>query len=261
VADKPLHDKGIDTDKATPQQLADLGKSLGMAYVLGGGAAEVPADEKGWAASIAHGGDDAVAARKEQARYAKARWFNLVAELIDTSTAEIVAQRRFQFSKYKTPPPNPLGIQGLYLPAPASDVTQIVPNLRFYDLKPVLFGSDLWELPELAPHLGDLEGASFSTGFWSDSTRPEVQHFTNAYKQAYAAKPGLLAAEAYDAARIMLDALAHGVSDRMALRTALSSADLDGVSGHTSFGGHQDAQKRLPIVEIKNGQLKEIESK
>jgi ABC-type branched-subunit amino acid transport system substrate-binding protein len=260
-AEKVLHDKGLDADKLTLQQLADLGHAVGAGYVIGGGAAEVLPDDKAWAAAIARGGEDAASARKEMGRYTHDRWFNLVAEVVETATAEVVATRRFQFSKYKLPPANPLGLQAIYLPAPASDVAQAVPNFRFYDLKTVLLGSDLWDQPELARHLEDLEGACFTTGFWPQSSRSEVQRFTQAYKLAYAAEPGLLSAQAYDAAHLMLDALSRGASDRGALRDALAASDAEAVSGRTTFAGKQDAQKRLPIIEVKDGQLKEIAPK
>lgn len=246
-AEKALHDRSLDTDHLSPQQVADLAKTLNAAFVLGGGTAEIPLDPK--------------ADAKEQARYAKARWFNVVAQVIDPAKAEIAASRRFQFSKYKAPPSNPLGLQAIYVPASAADVAQLVPSLRFYDLKTPLLGSDLWDQPELARHLGELEGACFSTGFWADSTRSEVQRFTQAYKVAYAAKPGLLTAQAYDAATLMLDAIGHGASDRSALREALSKRDLEGVSGRTTFDGAQDAKKRLPIIQIEQGQLKEMTDK
>jgi ABC-type branched-subunit amino acid transport system substrate-binding protein len=260
-SEKPLRDHGWDSDRLTPQQAAELGKAAGAAYVLGGGAAEILPDEKAWTAAIARGGDDAASARKEMNRYSKARWFNLAAQIIDTQTGEVVSSRRFQFSKYKQPPSNALGLQAIYLPASGNDVAQAVPNLRFYDLKTTLLGSDLWDQPALSRHLEELEGACFSTGFWPDSARPEVQRFSAAYKQAYAAKPGLLAAQAYDAAKLMINALAKGATDRVGLREALLASDLEGVSGRTSFGGKQDAQKRLPIIEITHGQLKETEAK
>lgn len=246
-AEKALHDRGLDPDRLTPQQAADIAKALGAAFVLGGGTAEAPLDPK--------------AEAKEQARYAKARWFTVVAQVIDPAKSEVAASRRFQFSKYKAPPSNPLGLQAVYLPASAADVAQVVPSLRFYDLKTPLLGSDLWDQPELLRHLPELEGSCFSTGFWPDSTRSEVQRFTQAYKQAYAARPGLLTAQAYDAATLVLDALARGAGDRAALREALSRTDLEGVSGRTTFDGGQDAKKRLPIIKIEQGQLKEMESR
>ena len=248
VSEKALHERGWDADRITPQQVAELGKAAGVGYVLGGGAAEALSDT-------------ATMSAKELSRYNKARWFNLVAQVLETGTAEVVATRRFQFSKYKAPPSNSLGLQAVYLPAPAAEVAQLAPNLRFFDLKVTLLGSDLWDQPELGRHLEELEGACFTTGFWTDSERESVKRFSLAYKQAYAAKPGLLSAQAYDAAHLMLEALAHGAGDRVALRAALASSELDGVSGKTSFGGHQDAQKRLPIVKIEQGQLKETETK
>jgi hypothetical protein len=167
-AEKVMHDRGLDPDRLTPQQAADIAKAMGAAYVLGGGTAEVPLDPK--------------AEAKEQARYAKARWFNVVAQVIDPLKSDVAASRRFQFSKYKAPLSNPLGLQAVYLPASASDVAQLVPSLRFYDLKTPLLGSDLWDQPELTRHLPELEGSYFSTGFWADSTRTEVQRFTLVYK-------------------------------------------------------------------------------
>ncbi len=170
--EKLLHDKGLEADKLTLQQIADAGHAAGVDYVLAGGTAEELPDDKGWAAAIAKGGDDAASARKEVALYAHDRWFKLVAEVVETATAEVVATRSFQFSKYKAPPPNPLGLQAIYLPAPASEVAQAVPNFRSYDLKTALLGSDLWDQPELARHLEDLDGACFTTGSGPTASAP-----------------------------------------------------------------------------------------
>jgi ABC-type branched-subunit amino acid transport system substrate-binding protein len=238
--EKAWRDRGWSPDALTPQQLAELGRAVGAAYVLGGGVAEVPAEGL--------------------PRELKARWFNVAAQVLDVRKAELVSNRRFQFRKYKAPPPNPLGLQAVYLPAPAEQVVLAVPGLKFFELRVPLLGSDLWDKPALTRYLPELEGARFTTGFWPDSPRGRAADFSKAYKQAYAAKPGLLAAQAYDAAAMMLGALRGGAATRAELRGRLLGLDnYDGVGGRSGFKGRQDATRRPPIIEIKGGQLIQVE--
>jgi len=133
-------------------------------------------------------------------------------------------------------------------------VARVLPALQFFDLKVPLMGSDQWDRPELGEHLAELEGSIFSDAWWSDNPAEGAKRFSAAFRQAYAAKPGLLSAEAFDSAALLLRVLQGGVTDRASLRAALARVSgFDGVTGRTSFEGHQDAVKRPTLVEIRGG--------
>jgi ABC-type branched-subunit amino acid transport system substrate-binding protein len=104
--------------------------------------------------------------------------------------------------------------------------------------------------------LPDLEGAVFTAAYWPDSPDEGVRRFEADYSKVYAERPGLLAAQAYAAARLGLERLRAGARDRGALRAALSRVDnWAGVSGRTTFDGRQDAVKRPTLIQVRGGAL------
>jgi len=182
--------------------------------------------------------------------------FSLSARLVDSLAGTVCAERGFTWTQYEAPPPNPLGLQAVYLPASAEDVALAVPDMQFFDLDIPLLGSDQWDRPELSDHLAELDGAVFTAAYWADSPDAAVQRFDAAYRRAYAAKPDVLAAQAYDAAGLMAAAIFSGVGDRATLRAWLTRVDgYDGAGGHFGFRGRQDADKRPALVAVKGGAL------
>jgi branched-chain amino acid transport system substrate-binding protein len=176
--------------------------------------------------------------------------------LVDSQAGTLCAERGFTWTQYEAPPPNPLGLQAVYLPASAEDVALAVPDMQFFDLDIPLLGSDQWDRPELGDHLAELDGAVFTAAYWADSPDAAVQRFDAAYRRAYAAKPDVLAAQAYDAAGLMAAAIFSGVGDRASLRAWLTRVDgYDGAGGHFGFRGSQDADKRPALVAVKDGAL------
>jgi branched-chain amino acid transport system substrate-binding protein len=78
------------------------------------------------------------------------------------------------------------------------------------------------------------------------------------YKDRYGATPDALAALAYDAARVLADAIKRaGKTDGPSLRDAIAATKgFPGVTGTINLGADRNPQgKKLVIVEIKNGQL------
>lgn len=218
-----------------PQVMA-VGQALSVNFVLGGTISEIdPVKPK-------NGRSD--------------RQFLLTAQVIDAQGGTIEATRHFTWTKYRPPAANPSGLQALYMPASAEDVGRLLPSLIFCELPLPLLGSDQWDRPELQRHLGDLNGAVFAAAYWPDSPDEAVQHFDQAYRDAYAARPGLLSAQAFDAANLVLQKIRGGAQDRLALRNALLHVSgWDGVSGRTSFEGRQDAVKRPALIGIQDGAM------
>ena len=150
--------------------------------------------------------------------------------------------------------------QALYLPAHAAEIPLLVSQVHFYDLNPVFLGGHLWDnetvLQEAAK---DMEGAYFVTGFYVDSQQGTVKKFTDDYLNQFAKRPDLLAAQSFDAARLLLQA-ADLSSNREDIRNnLLGIKDFDGVSGKTTFGGHGEADKLVPIIQIKNGKYNQVQ--
>jgi branched-chain amino acid transport system substrate-binding protein len=117
-------------------------------------------------------------------------------------------------------------------------------------------GSDGWDSPKLWEIGGPaLNGCYFSNHYATDDPSPVVQKFVNDYKAKYNQLPDALAALAYDAARILADAMTRaGSTDGEKLRDAIASTkDFPGVTGNISINEERNAVKTAVIVKVENG--------
>jgi branched-chain amino acid transport system substrate-binding protein len=101
------------------------------------------------------------------------------------------------------------------------------------------------------------EGAVFTApAFDPDSQDPAVRNFAAAFQKEYGDKPDIWAAQAYDAARIVLKCLRAGASSGPEIRTMIAGIkNFEGVSGRTSFDANGDVQKPLRFMTVRHGQF------
>ncbi len=121
-----------------------------------------------------------------------------------------------------------------------------------------LVGGDGWDSTQLYAIGGSaLNGCYFSNHYSPYDTDPKVQKFVNDYKTRYNTIPDALAATAYDAAKIMFDAIKRAPSlNGPAIRDALAATkDFPGVTGNVTFNENRDAVKPIVMIEIKPGGL------
>lgn len=136
----------------------------------------------------------------------------------------------------------------------------ILPELEFYNIKGItkLSGrsANNPELVRIAERYA--EGLIFLDGFFRDSASPIVRAFNRSYKLAFREEPTILSAQAYDAARIVLSAMAHGAGDRNAMAEYLRSLErFEGVCGLTSMDHNGDADKTPFYLTIENRKIVE----
>jgi len=148
----------------------------------------------------------------------------------------------------------------IYIPGYYGDVALIAKQARMLGLTQPLLGGDGWDAPELWQLGGDaLNGAYISTHYSIDNPSPAIQSFVEQYKQRYGnLLPDAHAALAYDAARLLFDALTRiGSTDPDKLREALAQTkNFAGVTGVISMDGDRNAVK--PAVVLKLQDLKFI---
>jgi len=148
----------------------------------------------------------------------------------------------------------------IYIPGYYGDVALIAKQARMIGLTQPLLGGDGWDAPELWQLGGDaLNGAYISTHYSADNPSPGIQQFVDLYKQRYGnLLPDAHAALAYDAARLLFDALARtGSTDGDKLRDALAETkNFNGVTGVISMDANRNAVK--PAVVLKLQDLKFI---
>jgi branched-chain amino acid transport system substrate-binding protein len=147
----------------------------------------------------------------------------------------------------------------IYVPGYYNDIGQIAIQARDLGMQMPLAGGDGWESPKLIEIGGKaLEGCFYSNHYFPGDANPVVRDFVEKYKQRYSATPDALAALAYDAARVLADAMKRaGKTDGPALRDAIAATKgFVGVTGTINLGPDRNPEgKTLVIVEVKNGQL------
>jgi branched-chain amino acid transport system substrate-binding protein len=118
-------------------------------------------------------------------------------------------------------------------------------------------GGDGWDSPDLVKIGGaNVENCFFTNHYAPDATTPAVVNFVKNYKTRFktADAPDALAALAYDAMNIMLDAIKRaGKTTGVAIRDALVKTDLAVVSGQVKFDANRNPIKAAAIIEIKGG--------
>jgi branched-chain amino acid transport system substrate-binding protein len=141
----------------------------------------------------------------------------------------------------------------LFLPDHYSRVNEIAEQADVMGIQATFLGVDLWGFPELRLDL--LEGAYFSNHFWAGDPRQVVVDFVQAYSAAYGKQPDTLPALAYDAAGILLQAIAEaGVDDTSVVKDEMTSIAYEGATGRISFNEFGDPIKGAAVVKIESGQ-------
>jgi len=162
------------------------------------------------------------------------------------------AERKKLFQEY-TP-----GFDALYLPGYAEQVGLLIPQLAFYNVSGIaVIGSNNWHSQDLIERAQrHAEGAVFVDGFFPESAEPAVKAVVDAYRSAYQEEPDVLSAQAYDAAAMVLSFLKAGKDTPQAVRDALLGlTDFSSITGVTSFAGTGEAQKKLFLIKIQDGQF------
>jgi len=144
----------------------------------------------------------------------------------------------------------------IFVPGYYNDVGLIAKQARDKGITVPLLGGDGWDAEQLYKIGGTaLNGSFFSNHYSPYDTDPMVQKFVTDYKARYNQIPDALAATAYDAAKIMFDAIKRANSlDGKAIRDALAATkEFPGVTGKVTFNENRDAVKPIVMIEIKDG--------
>ncbi|MBC8031099.1 MAG: ABC transporter substrate-binding protein [Pyrinomonadaceae bacterium] len=144
----------------------------------------------------------------------------------------------------------------IFVPGYYGDVALFAKQARDKGITVPLVGGDGWDSPSLYQIGGAaLDGCYFSNHYSPDDVDPIVQKFVTDFKTRYGTVPDALAATAYDAARIMFDAIKRANSlDGAAIRQALADTkEFPGVTGKVTFNENRDAVKPIVMVKIEAG--------
>ncbi len=153
------------------------------------------------------------------------------------------------------------GFDAVFLPGDYDQAGLIAAQLAFYNIQGVtLLGTNGWNSQDLFRIGGKyIDGGIFVDGFFPGSADPLVRSFVERYRNRYAEEPTLLAAQAYDAALVILKALQQGAGTGEAVREFMGRLqNFTGVTGPISYTPDGEAARRLFVIQAKDGKFVQI---
>jgi branched-chain amino acid transport system substrate-binding protein len=153
--------------------------------------------------------------------------------------------------------------QAIFIPGYYTEVGLIARQARQLGITVPLLGGDGWDSPALTEIGGPaLNNSYFSNHYSADDQSPAIQKFVTDYRAKYGETPDGLAALAYDAARILFDAMTRaGTTDAAPVRDALAQTrDFPGVTGVITIDAQRNAVKPAVVLEVKDGKLVYVET-
>ena len=147
----------------------------------------------------------------------------------------------------------------IYIPGYYGEVAIIARQARELGMNQPLLGGDGWDSPELWKLGGDaLKNAYISNHYSADNPAPEIQNFVKNYTAKFGSAPDSLAALAYDAAKVLADAIKRaGGTDSVKLKDAINSTKgFPGVTGTITLDASRNAVKPAVALELTPAQSK-----
>ncbi len=146
--------------------------------------------------------------------------------------------------------------EAIYVPGYYSEVGIIARQAKELGLTVPLMGGDGWDSEKLFELGGSaVEGSYFSNHYSSQDPSPAVQKFVADYKAKYGGVPDALAALAYDAARVAVDAMKRAPDLQPAsLRDAIAQTKgFPGVAGSITLDEGRNAVKSATVLKVGEG--------
>jgi len=115
-------------------------------------------------------------------------------------------------------------------------------------------GGDGWHSDSLVNDAGEeMEGAYFTNHFSPDMPSPSSQAFVKKYVEKFKREPSALAAQGYDSAMLLFDAMGRAKGDTPeAIRDAIAETKaFQGATGAITINADRNADKPIVIVQIK----------
>jgi branched-chain amino acid transport system substrate-binding protein len=148
----------------------------------------------------------------------------------------------------------------IFVPVYYNDMVQIARQAKQAGIPGTSFmGGDGWDSQELVDGAGaELEGAYFTNHYAPDVPWPNSAAFVTAFKTKYNREPTSLAAQGYDAAKLLFDAMKRApVADREGIKTALADTkDFAGATGSLTIDKNHNANKPIVVVQVKGKKFK-----
>lgn len=153
-----------------------------------------------------------------------------------------------------------IDFEALFMPVGPEAAAMIAPQLAYYDVLGVqVMGTNLWHNPKLIDQGGRyVENCLFPDAFNPGSQTPLARSFVQEFSQAVGQQPGVMEAQAYDAAYILRHILMSSLAPttRPAMRERLARLQgLQGVCGVLSVDQDRLVNKQLTLFTVQSGRF------
>jgi branched-chain amino acid transport system substrate-binding protein len=135
----------------------------------------------------------------------------------------------------------------------------IVRQARELGIAMPILGGDGWVGDALKNGREALNNTFISNHYSGDNPSPVVQNFVRTYRERFGREPDSIAALAYDAVKVLADAITRaGTTEGARLRDAIATADVAGVTGQLKMNAQRNVDKPAVIQEVTfvNGDVK-----
>lgn len=175
--------------------------------------------------------------------------------LITEEFAEGENDFRPQLTKIKETSPDALYLVGWY-----KEFAIILKQAKELGLDVQVLSCVTFNKPELLQLAGGAaEGAIFTQpAYNTDSNNPITSKFVETFENKYGSKPGIYAAQAYDAVYLLAEAAKRGITANEIKQGLYAIKDYPGVTGQTTFDENGDVEKLVQFWTVKNNQYVQI---
>lgn len=156
-----------------------------------------------------------------------------------------------QLTKIKAKNPD-----AIFLPAYYTQVGLIARQAKQMGIKVPLLGGDGWESPKLVEIAKDsLNGSYYSNHYSTEASDPATQEFIKKFKERYNETPDSMAALGYDAAKVLMEAMARTTElTPENLRNEIAkTAKFQGATGLISLNADRNADKSAVVLQVEPG--------
>jgi branched-chain amino acid transport system substrate-binding protein len=177
--------------------------------------------------------------------------------------AEIVADKAYQkgetnFTTYLSEI-KAAGADLIYVPVYYNEMVPVARQGKDLGLVgPIFLGGDGWDSEDLLKGAAtELEGAHFTNHYAPDVPWPNAQTFVRTYRERFHREPSSLAAQGYDAAKLLYDAMerATGLAPDPLRDAIAATKGLAGATGTITIDANHNADKPVVVVAIKQGKF------
>jgi len=151
----------------------------------------------------------------------------------------------------------PEAFQAVFIPEGPQKAVAIIAQLADRLRGVACLGPNLWNDARLTRGLGETNAqVYFADVFDAGSNEPAVRGFVAGYNRAYNEEPGYLAAQGYDDALIVMQAVERGASGgEQMIRALAGTKGFEGVTGRTSLAASGEVSKALQVFTVQAGRI------